>query len=201
MKHSSLLDDQECLRLIVSQRLREMGVKNCSLKSLQHKTKRAFPVTPGKTPQKRIFQKSLRDQSKVFVQINNEEILVPKFLVTICEYIRQHLEVEGIFRKAGSSARQKTLRVEIEASENFSAADEQVSVLDVASLLKQWLREIPEGLIPTQYHDLFLRWGNSSTGQELVDVAYRLLGTVYGDWYIWYFSLESFIDIINDMFY
>ena len=31
------------------------------------------------------------------------------------------------------------------------------TVLDAASLLKQWLRELPEPLIPVQFHDIFLK--------------------------------------------
>ena len=72
------------------------------------------------------------------------------------------LETDGIFRKAGSSARQRKLRQEIEAIQTFdhTALDDidiSLASLDCASVLKQWLRELQEPLIPTRFHDLLLK--------------------------------------------
>jgi hypothetical protein len=36
---------------------------------------------------------------------------VPGFVARACSYIKQHIETEGIFRKAGSASRQKALKV------------------------------------------------------------------------------------------
>ena len=75
------------------------------------------------------------------------------------------LMTDGIFRKAGSSARQKKLREEIEASETLDKAsmeglDITLMALDCASILKQWLRELPEPLIPARLHEVFMKCCN-----------------------------------------
>jgi hypothetical protein len=36
---------------------------------------------------------------------------VPGFVARACSHIKQHIETEGIFRKAGSTSRQKELKV------------------------------------------------------------------------------------------
>ena len=84
--------------------------------------------------------------------------MVPKFLVTICQWLRNedYLETEGIFRKSGSAVRQRNLRTSMETSENWSELLSDASVLDVSSLLKQWLRELPEPLVPAIFQKLLL---------------------------------------------
>jgi hypothetical protein len=89
----------------------------------------------------------------------SSHLTVPHFLVAILAYLRSHLDTDGLFRKAGSAGRQRSLRVEIEEAETFfvSQAENAISPLDVGSLLKQWLRELPEPLLPTRFHDSFLK--------------------------------------------
>ena len=81
------------------------------------------------------------------------------------------LSTDGLFRKAGSSARQKKLREEIEAAETFDCTsleglDISLSSLDCASVLKQWLRELPEPLIPVRLHDVFLKCCSLSSSED-----------------------------------
>ena len=92
------------------------------------------------------------------------EVTIPHFLSSIVAYLDRPecLETDGIFRKAGSSARQKKLRQEIEVIQTFdhtALADIDISLssLDCASVLKQWLRELQEPLIPVRLHDLLLK--------------------------------------------
>nr|XP_034973356.1 uncharacterized protein LOC118086158 [Zootoca vivipara] len=70
---------------------------------------------------------------------------VPQFLVDACELLRPHLYVEGLFRKCGSMTRIKALKARLEAGEHCLA---MALPCDVATLVKQFLRELPEPLIP-----------------------------------------------------
>ncbi|XP_078236113.1 rho GTPase-activating protein 11A [Pogona vitticeps] len=70
---------------------------------------------------------------------------VPQFLVDACELLRPHLHIEGLFRKCGSLTRIKALKRRLEAGERCL---EMALPCDVATLVKQFLRDLPEPLIP-----------------------------------------------------
>ena len=164
---SNLATDPDSLRGLhglARERLKELGI---SVSRPQKSKLRAFPATPGKSkpaskPQN-VFGRPLRDlaPSSVILEDNSEQLLVPHFLVAILNWLRERLETDGLFRKAGSAGRQRGLRVEIEEAETFFVGEDTeeltVSALDIGSLLKQWLRELPEPLIPTRFQDTFLK--------------------------------------------
>ncbi|RXN04322.1 ryanodine receptor 1-like protein [Labeo rohita] len=75
---------------------------------------------------------------------------VPKFLVEACGYLSQHLDTEGLFRKTGSLSRIRALRADLEQGKPVFLPP-HASLLqpcDVASIIKQFLRELPSPLIP-----------------------------------------------------
>ncbi|KAM6428867.1 uncharacterized protein PHA67_003503 [Liasis olivaceus] len=72
---------------------------------------------------------------------------VPEFLVDACELLRPHLHIEGLFRKCGSMIRIKALKARLEAGERCL---QMALPCDVATLVKQFLRNLPEPLIPAQ---------------------------------------------------
>ncbi|XP_077192667.1 uncharacterized protein LOC143837085 [Paroedura picta] len=76
---------------------------------------------------------------------------VPRFLVDACELLRLHLHVEGLFRKTGSVTRIKALKTRLEAGENCL---HMALPCDVAALVKQFLRDLPEPLIPAELQGL-----------------------------------------------
>ncbi len=178
MKHcSSLSNDPESLRGLhglCRERLKDLGIS--ASKTAVKSKNRHFPATPGKksvqnTPVKQntVFGRPLRDlaPSSVIidedVQVDGQGLLqVPHFLAAILKHLREHLDTDGLFRKAGSAGRQRQLRLDIEEAETFFVNQDNlaVSALDIGSLLKQWLRELPEPLIPTRFHDIFLRLVN-----------------------------------------
>ncbi|XP_071025310.1 GTPase-activating protein CdGAPr-like [Oncorhynchus clarkii lewisi] len=75
---------------------------------------------------------------------------VPKFLVDACEFLSQHLHTEGLFRKTGSFSRMRALRAGLEQGEPVFSLPHSATLqpCDVASLVKQFLRELPSPLIP-----------------------------------------------------
>ncbi|XP_029557158.1 uncharacterized protein LOC115154754 isoform X3 [Salmo trutta] len=77
---------------------------------------------------------------------------VPKFLVDACEFLSQHLHTEGLFRKTGSFSRMRALRAGLEQGEPVFSLPHSATLqpCDVASLVKQFLRELPLPLIPIE---------------------------------------------------
>ncbi|KAM9437483.1 uncharacterized protein ACWYII_015382 isoform 2-T7 [Salvelinus alpinus] len=75
---------------------------------------------------------------------------VPKFLVDACEFLSQHLHTEGLFRKTGSLSRIRALKAGLEQGEPVFSLPHSATLqsCDVASLVKQFLRELPSPLIP-----------------------------------------------------
>ena len=164
--------DADVLLELIRSRLVQLGIASASKKSRAHKaahsTHALMPRTPGPASRdrdpsasaaagaNRLFNRPLRDLSMVMVslrvdeELTLKEVLIPKILTTLCAWLRaeERLRTEGVFRKSGSAARQKQLKVALEGTENWSGVLADSAVLDVASVLKQWLRELPEPLIP-----------------------------------------------------
>merc|ERR1712142_135621 len=89
-------------------------------------------------------------------------------------YIEEHVNVEGIYRMSGSAARQKVMRKDLDSFDiDFREMDPPPSVLDVASLLKQFLRELPLPIIPHRIHQL-LTASFSSPPEHLACLSYLL---------------------------
>ncbi|XP_030307460.1 rho GTPase-activating protein 11A isoform X2 [Calypte anna] len=70
---------------------------------------------------------------------------IPSFLVDTCEYLEEHAHTEGLFRKSGSLVRLKALKSKLDQGENCLSA---ALPCDVAGLLKQFFRELPEPILP-----------------------------------------------------
>ncbi|KAG8199537.1 hypothetical protein JTE90_009378 [Oedothorax gibbosus] len=140
-------EDKEDLYNTVFTELKRLGVKVPKVKkfkSLVSKQEKALAQSKNK-----IFGVHLCDQE----WIADRDFIVPKFIASSIGFLRDFITVEGIFRKAGSIARQRDLRVKLEEGGNLDGSEPN----DVASLLKQWLRELPEPLIPNYMHDLYIR--------------------------------------------
>ncbi|NXD80310.1 RHGBA protein, partial [Halcyon senegalensis] len=69
---------------------------------------------------------------------------IPSFLVDTCEYLEEHVHTEGLFRKSGSLVRLKALKSKLDQGENCLSA---ALPCDVAGLLKQFFRELPEPIL------------------------------------------------------
>ncbi|NXY40716.1 RHGBA protein, partial [Ceuthmochares aereus] len=70
---------------------------------------------------------------------------IPSFLVDACEYLEEHVHTEGLFRKTGSLVRLKALKSKLDQGENCLST---ALACDVAGLVKQFFRELPEPILP-----------------------------------------------------
>lgn len=79
---------------------------------------------------------------------------VPSFLVDACMKLLAHVDTEGLFRKSGSVIRLKALRAKLDAGEECLST---ALPCDVAGLVKQFFRELPEPVLPTELQEAFLK--------------------------------------------
>ncbi|XP_065542697.1 rho GTPase-activating protein 11A isoform X2 [Lathamus discolor] len=75
---------------------------------------------------------------------------IPSFLVDSCKYLEEHVQTEGLFRKSGSLARLKALKSKLDQGENCLST---ALPCDVAGLLKQFFRELPEPILPSHLQE------------------------------------------------
>jgi len=183
--HGSCLEDSELLQQLVLQELRARDI-DVKLETPKPPKKSLVPFsTPSQTPhsshssQGRIFGRRLGDLSKLLVSLNDEQetdVLVPKLVVSACKYIEENVQIEGIYRMSGSAARQKAMRKEIDAfDKDFREMTPPPSVLDVASLLKQFLRELPVPIVPRIFHQIIASSFSSPPNSRLDSMKMCLL--------------------------
>ncbi|XP_067318960.1 rho GTPase-activating protein 11A-like isoform X2 [Anolis sagrei] len=79
---------------------------------------------------------------------------IPCFLVEVCKYLEEHIHTEGLFRKSGSVVRMKTLKSKLDQGESSLSTAQPC---DVAGLLKQFFRELPEPILPTNLQDALIK--------------------------------------------
>lgn len=94
---------------------------------------------------------------------------VPCFIVDACTCLMDHLDTEGLFRKSGSVVRVKSLRAKLEQGEDGLPT---ALPLDIAGLLKQFFRDLPEPVLTVDLHSGFLK------AQELPSEEERSSATV-----------------------
>ncbi|XP_053180698.1 rho GTPase-activating protein 25 isoform X1 [Scomber japonicus] len=125
-----------------------------------------------------VFGKSLNDI--VTYEQRFGPRMVPILVQKCVEYLKEHgLDEEGIFRLPGQDNAVKQFRDAFDAGERPSFPSD-TDVHTVASLLKLYLRELPEPVVPwTQYQDFLdctnLMDASSSEGMGLLEKQIALL--------------------------
>ncbi|KAH0620575.1 hypothetical protein JD844_021190, partial [Phrynosoma platyrhinos] len=79
---------------------------------------------------------------------------LPSFLVEACKYLEEHIHTEGLFRKSGSFVRLKTLKTKLDQGESGLSTAQPC---DVAGLLKQFFRELPEPILSTDLQEALIK--------------------------------------------
>ncbi|XP_041828769.1 rho GTPase-activating protein 11A isoform X2 [Melanotaenia boesemani] len=118
---------------------------------------------------------------------------VPSFLVDACMKLLAHVDTEGLFRKSGSVVRLKALRAKLDAGEECLSS---ALPCDVAGLVKQFFRELPESVLPTELQDAFLKAQQLPTEEERTS-ATMLLSCVLPDRNIC--VLHHFFDFLHSV--
>ncbi|KAG7226182.1 hypothetical protein INR49_014277 [Caranx melampygus] len=91
------------------------------------------------------------------------QVAIYIFLVDACMKLLAHVDTEGLFRKSGSVIRLKALRAKVDAGEECLST---ALPCDVAGLVKQFFRELPEPALPTELQEAFLKAQQLPTEEE-----------------------------------
>ncbi|XP_063804102.1 rho GTPase-activating protein 11A isoform X2 [Pseudophryne corroboree] len=144
-------------RLTVIQHLRSHGIKikHWNSKQRSEPGKGALLPSTGK-----IFGAPIYSLPQLCVP---EYGNIPMFLVEVCNYLETHAQTEGLFRKSGSVVRQKLLKSKLDKGDNSLS---NAPPCDVAGILKQFFRELPEPILPADLQDALYKAQNLSSDEE-----------------------------------
>ncbi|XP_017291566.1 rho GTPase-activating protein 36 [Kryptolebias marmoratus] len=99
---------------------------------------------------------------------------VPRVVERCCNHIENYgLQTVGIFRVGSSKKRVRQLREDFDMGVDIQL-DEEHSVHDVAALLKEFLRDMPDPLLPQELYPAFLH-ANLLRGAEQLQYLQHLL--------------------------
>lgn len=118
---------------------------------------------------------------------------VPSFLVDACMKLLAHVDTEGLFRKSGSVIRLKALRAKLDTGEECLST---ALPCDVAGLVKQFFRELPEPVLPAELQEAFLKAQQLPTEEERT-AATMLLSCVLPDKNLT--ALRHFFDFLHNV--
>ncbi|KAM7402884.1 hypothetical protein PAMA_003690 [Pampus argenteus] len=118
---------------------------------------------------------------------------VSSFVVDACMKLMAHVDTEGLFRKSGSIVRLKALRAKLDVGEECLSA---ALPCDVAGLVKQFFRELPEPVLPTELQEAFLKAQQLPTAEERTS-ATMLLSCVLPDRNL--NVLRHFLDFLHNV--
>lgn len=96
----------------------------------------------------------------------------------ICSLRQKDMSVEGIFRLNGNIKSLRQMTESINKSPTKSPEFSELNAVQLAALLKKWLRELPNPLLTFSLHDLWissLRELDSTTRKRILQLAYCLL--------------------------
>ncbi|KAL5285702.1 ARHGAP11A family protein [Megaselia abdita] len=143
---SDVQNKDEITALIITE-LKDLGVK--------YRKKKTKETTQEKCNRKRIFGMHLHLLELTDVILANGGIVqIPHIVADSCQRILEHVAIEGIFRKAGSSLRQKEIKNSLEAGLSLGKTHH---VIDVANVVKLFFRELPEPLLSQHIQESLLR--------------------------------------------
>ncbi|CAG9813716.1 unnamed protein product [Phaedon cochleariae] len=156
---------KEEIRNVAIKHLRKYGIKYRG-KTTRH---------PQAIKSKKLFKVPIQNLENETVTLKNgQQLIVPKRLHEMCSYILTKVETEGIFRKEGSKSRQNEIKLSLDRGCMLGI---EHHVIDVAVILKCFLRELPEPLIPYSFHELYLRCSLIEKKTEALLLSCLLLPT------------------------
>ncbi|XP_023568235.1 unconventional myosin-IXa isoform X4 [Octodon degus] len=108
-------------------------------------------------------------------RLTNEDRTVPLVVEKLINYIEMHgLYTEGIYRKSGSTNKIKELRQGLDTdAESVNLDDYNIHV--IASVFKQWLRDLPNPLMTFELYEEFLRAMGLQERKETIRGVYSVI--------------------------
>ncbi|XP_047196371.1 unconventional myosin-IXAa isoform X3 [Hippoglossus stenolepis] len=108
-------------------------------------------------------------------RLTNDERTVPLVVEKLINYIEMHgLYTEGIFRKSGSTNKIKELKQGLDTDvDNMNLDDYNIHV--IASVFKQWLRDLPNPLMTFELYEEFLRGVGLQDKKEMIRGVYSVI--------------------------
>ncbi|XP_061629301.1 unconventional myosin-IXAb-like isoform X6 [Phyllopteryx taeniolatus] len=108
-------------------------------------------------------------------RLTSEERNVPQLVEKLINYIEMHgLYTEGIYRKSGSTNKIKELRQGLD-TEVSSVNLDDYNIHVIASVLKQWLRDLPSPLMTFELYEEFLRAMGQPDKREVILGVYAVI--------------------------
>ncbi|XP_057693611.1 unconventional myosin-IXAa-like isoform X1 [Corythoichthys intestinalis] len=108
-------------------------------------------------------------------RLTSEERNVPQLVEKLINYIEMHgLYTEGIYRKSGSTNKIKELRQGLDTDVNSVSLDDY-NIHVIASVLKQWLRDLPSPLMTFELYEEFLRAMGQPNKREVIRGVYSVI--------------------------
>ncbi|XP_073495112.1 rho GTPase-activating protein 11A isoform X2 [Phyllobates terribilis] len=148
-------DYHSLARLAAIQHLRSYGIK------MKHWNKAARGDNGrGAASTGKVFGAPLHTLPQLNIPVYGH---IPSFLVAICKYLEEHVQTEGLFRKSGSVVRQKQLKAKLEKGDDGLL---EAPPCDVASILKQFFRELPDPILPADLQDALFKAQNLGSDEE-----------------------------------
>ncbi|XP_076980007.1 unconventional myosin-IXa [Tamandua tetradactyla] len=108
-------------------------------------------------------------------RLTSEDRTVPLVVEKLINYIEMHgLYTEGIYRKSGSTNKIKELRQGLDTdAEGVNLDDYNIHV--IASVFKQWLRDLPNPLMTFELYEEFLRAMGLQERKETIRGVYSVI--------------------------
>ncbi|XP_063335267.1 unconventional myosin-IXa-like isoform X4 [Pelmatolapia mariae] len=108
-------------------------------------------------------------------RLTSEERTVPQLVEKLINYIEMHgLYTEGIYRKSGSTNKIKELRQGLDTDVSSVNLDDY-NIHVIASVLKQWLRDLPSPLMTFELYEEFLRAMGQPDKREVIHGVYSVI--------------------------
>uniref|UniRef100_A0A5F8H6F7 Myosin IXA n=1 Tax=Monodelphis domestica TaxID=13616 RepID=A0A5F8H6F7_MONDO len=124
---------------------------------------------------KKVGKLSSRQFGVELSRLTSEERTVPLVVEKLINYIEMHgLYTEGIYRKSGSTNKIKELRQGLDTDlDSVNLDDYNIHV--IASVFKQWLRDLPNPLMTFELYEEFLRAMGLQERKETIHGVYSVI--------------------------
>ncbi|CAI5644842.1 unnamed protein product [Oreochromis niloticus] len=108
-------------------------------------------------------------------RLTNDERTVPLVVEKLINYIEMHgLYTEGIYRKSGSTNKIKELKLGLDTDVEHMILDDY-NIHVIASVFKQWLRDLPNPLMTFELYGEFIRVMGLQDKKELIRGVYSVI--------------------------